>query len=81
MASLYLLGHNDHYTSHVFRPFYWLPYVNKIKSDWQYTDIDHKNIEENGWYMSLRMILLVYHPFLTIYIVQWNAKTYAYMTG
>src|SRR5882762_4592209 len=36
MASLYLLGHDDHYTSHVFRPFYWLPYVNKIKSDWQY---------------------------------------------
>ena len=46
MASLYLLGHDDHYTSHVFRPFYWLPYVNKIKSDWQYTDIDHENIEE-----------------------------------
>jgi hypothetical protein len=46
MASLYLLGHNDHYTSHVFKPFYWRPYVNKIKSDWEPADTEHVEDEE-----------------------------------
>lgn len=30
MASLYLLGHPDHYTNYKFRAFYWRPYVNHI---------------------------------------------------
>ncbi|TFK58587.1 hypothetical protein BDN72DRAFT_873158 [Pluteus cervinus] len=30
MASLYLLGNPDHYTSHTFTPFYWQNYGNKI---------------------------------------------------
>jgi len=31
MASLYLLGHDDHYTSHTFKSFFWKPYVNEAR--------------------------------------------------
>ncbi|KAI0083211.1 hypothetical protein BDY19DRAFT_900609, partial [Irpex rosettiformis] len=31
MASMYLLNHPDHYTSHVFQRFYWKPYVNEVR--------------------------------------------------
>ncbi|EAU86573.2 hypothetical protein CC1G_07769 [Coprinopsis cinerea okayama7 len=34
MASLYLLGNPDHYTSHTFTPFFWKKYVTKVKADW-----------------------------------------------
>lgn len=34
MACAYLLGHNDHYTSHIFKPFYWRSFVNQVKQDW-----------------------------------------------
>ncbi|KAF9549158.1 hypothetical protein CPC08DRAFT_589173, partial [Agrocybe pediades] len=30
MASMYLLGNPDHYTAHVFMPFYWRSYVDHI---------------------------------------------------
>ncbi|KAF4618642.1 hypothetical protein D9613_009831 [Agrocybe pediades] len=33
MASMYLLGNPDHYTSHTFVPFYWKSYVNYIIRD------------------------------------------------
>jgi len=46
MASLYLLGHDDHYTSHAFKPFYWHPYVKKIKADWEPTDTEQLEDEE-----------------------------------
>ncbi|KAH7905862.1 hypothetical protein BJ138DRAFT_1017128, partial [Hygrophoropsis aurantiaca] len=31
MASLYLLGNPDHYTSHAFVPFYWKSYVSEVR--------------------------------------------------
>ncbi|KAH7918322.1 hypothetical protein BV22DRAFT_1108389 [Leucogyrophana mollusca] len=34
MASLYLLGNPDHYTSHSFVPFYWKSFVHKARNDW-----------------------------------------------
>ncbi|KAF8125103.1 hypothetical protein EV363DRAFT_1176404, partial [Boletus edulis] len=34
MASLYLLQHPDHYTSHRFVSFYWTSYVNEVKKAW-----------------------------------------------
>ncbi|KAF8585333.1 hypothetical protein K439DRAFT_1304286, partial [Ramaria rubella] len=27
MANAYLLEQPDHYTSHIFKPFYWMPFV------------------------------------------------------
>ncbi|TFK58813.1 hypothetical protein BDN72DRAFT_781543, partial [Pluteus cervinus] len=38
MASLYLLGHPDHYTSHIFTPFYWQSYVYEVSKYWQEED-------------------------------------------
>jgi len=35
MASLYLLGHDDHYTSHTFKSFFWKPYVNEARQAWE----------------------------------------------
>jgi len=34
MASMYLLGHPDHYTNYTFIPFYWKSYVNYIYGKW-----------------------------------------------
>jgi hypothetical protein len=34
MVCMYLLGNPDHYTSHVFVPFYWKPYVNEVYHAW-----------------------------------------------
>jgi len=34
MASLYILGNPDHYTSHVFIPFYWRSYVKDVWTAW-----------------------------------------------
>ena len=34
MVCMYLLGNPDHYTSHVFVPFYWKTYVNEIYRAW-----------------------------------------------
>jgi ATP-dependent exoDNAse (exonuclease V), alpha subunit - helicase superfamily I member len=38
MASLYLLGNPDHYTSHTFKTFYWRSYVAEVKKDWPSLD-------------------------------------------
>lgn len=35
MASLYLLGNQDHYTKHKFIPFYWRSYVKEVLSIWE----------------------------------------------
>ncbi|KDR65593.1 hypothetical protein GALMADRAFT_41664, partial [Galerina marginata CBS 339.88] len=35
MASLYLLGNPDHYTQHIFKQFYWRPYVREVQSVWK----------------------------------------------
>ncbi|TFK57798.1 hypothetical protein BDN72DRAFT_734148, partial [Pluteus cervinus] len=34
MASLYLLGNPDHYTSHSFKVFYWQGYVTEVSKAW-----------------------------------------------
>ncbi|KAJ7844243.1 hypothetical protein B0H14DRAFT_3455688 [Mycena olivaceomarginata] len=34
MASMYLLGNPDHYTSHQYVPFAWRPYVQFVRSHW-----------------------------------------------
>ncbi|KAF8574138.1 hypothetical protein K439DRAFT_1373291 [Ramaria rubella] len=34
MASAYLLEQPDHYTSHKFKPFYWMPFVREAWSSW-----------------------------------------------
>jgi len=38
MASLYLLGNPDHYTSHKFVPFYWKNYVQEAMSVWKISE-------------------------------------------
>ena len=35
MASMYLLGNPDHYTSHKFIPFWWKNYVNDVQLHWK----------------------------------------------
>ncbi|KAF8589256.1 hypothetical protein K439DRAFT_1333141 [Ramaria rubella] len=34
MANAYLLEQLDHYTSHRFKPFYWMQFVRKAQSSW-----------------------------------------------
>ena len=34
MACMYLLGNPDHYTNHLFSPFYWQTFVNEARSPW-----------------------------------------------
>ena len=41
MASLYLLGNPDHYTSHKFIPVYWKNYVKEVLKSWDTTDVDY----------------------------------------
>ncbi|KDR72372.1 hypothetical protein GALMADRAFT_47578, partial [Galerina marginata CBS 339.88] len=33
MAAMYLLGHDDYYTSHKFVPFYWRSYVRHVENE------------------------------------------------
>ncbi|KAH7905988.1 hypothetical protein BJ138DRAFT_1016917, partial [Hygrophoropsis aurantiaca] len=40
MASLYLLGNPDHYTSHTFTPVYWRSYVTEARQFWEGDSID-----------------------------------------
>lgn len=35
MASMYVLGNPDHYTSHTFKAFYWRPYAKEVVDAWQ----------------------------------------------
>ncbi|KAF8416921.1 hypothetical protein L210DRAFT_812147, partial [Boletus edulis BED1] len=43
MASLYLLQHPDHYTSHRFVSFYWTSYINEVKKAWNNDDMMESN--------------------------------------
>ncbi|KAF7964763.1 hypothetical protein HWV62_3250 [Athelia sp. TMB] len=36
MASMYLLGNPDHYTSHTFVPFYWKSFVKEARGVWEH---------------------------------------------
>ncbi|KDQ34010.1 hypothetical protein PLEOSDRAFT_1033462, partial [Pleurotus ostreatus PC15] len=38
MICTYLLGHDDHYTSHDFVTFYWSTYVSEARSYWHPDD-------------------------------------------
>jgi len=38
MACMYLLGHEDHYTSHSFKTFFWKGYVNQVRNTWEKED-------------------------------------------
>ena len=44
MASLYLLGNPDHYTSHKFTLFYWKNYVREAQSAWLDTENNTTNL-------------------------------------
>ncbi|KAF5339625.1 hypothetical protein D9611_011516 [Ephemerocybe angulata] len=40
MISLYLLGHPDHYTGHIFKPIYWRNYAIEVSRPYLLEDID-----------------------------------------
>ncbi|KAI0062822.1 hypothetical protein BV25DRAFT_1787864, partial [Artomyces pyxidatus] len=47
MASLYVLQHPDHYTSHTFKTFFWKPYVNEVSrafGDLEETDLGYDSV-------------------------------------
>ena len=44
MASLYVLGNPDHYTGHVFIPFYWRGYVKEVLNAWD--EVASNNVPE-----------------------------------
>jgi hypothetical protein len=46
MAAMYLLKHPDHYTSHIFKVFYWKSYVREVRSVWMDHDQDIKDENE-----------------------------------
>ncbi|TFK58952.1 hypothetical protein BDN72DRAFT_781395, partial [Pluteus cervinus] len=46
MASLYLLGHPDHYTSHTFTPLYWQSYVYEVSKYWNEEKSDYESLHE-----------------------------------
>ena len=48
MASLYVLGNPDHYTSHQFVPFYWRSYVNETFHTWsnKITTYNDENVND-----------------------------------
>ncbi|KAF9455471.1 hypothetical protein BDZ94DRAFT_1123542, partial [Collybia nuda] len=44
MASMYILGHPDHYTSHKFTLFWWKRFVTRVKLYWKTCDVnEHGN--------------------------------------
>src|ERR1700751_367136 len=45
MASLYLLGNPDHYTSHKFLPVYWKNYVREVLNAWTQKDKDSMEVD------------------------------------
>ncbi|KAF9455684.1 hypothetical protein BDZ94DRAFT_1118838, partial [Collybia nuda] len=47
MASLYLLGNPDHYTSHTFKIFWWKSYVSKVKEYWEDSEMDDDNMMDD----------------------------------
>ena len=43
MICMYLLGNPDHYTSHIFVPFYWPSFVTQVRQDF---DEDEKEVQK-----------------------------------
>jgi len=52
MACMYLLGHPDHYTSHMFRPFFWKAFVHEANKSWE-----QPQLEDSGDVMMDKVIL------------------------
>jgi PIF1-like helicase/Helitron helicase-like domain at N-terminus len=50
MACMYLLGNPDHYTNHLFSPFYWQAFVNEARSPWSQTTGNSKSVNINNDY-------------------------------
>src|SRR5580700_4563390 len=48
MASLYLLGNPDHYTNHIFVPFYWRMYVSEVMKDCDAIDNNENDSDDNN---------------------------------
>jgi hypothetical protein len=51
MAALYLLDNPDHYTSHVFTPFYWKNFTSHIEKEWEIlnpVDSENDDHEDEG---------------------------------
>ncbi|KAJ7915337.1 hypothetical protein B0H13DRAFT_1499171, partial [Mycena leptocephala] len=50
MASMYLLGHPDHYASHIYATFFWKSYVHCVRSFWvnemDQVDPDQRDTDE-----------------------------------
>src|SRR5882762_12031183 len=72
MACMYLLGHEDHYTSHSFKTFFWKGYVNQVRNTWEKEDAmdidneDHVILNNvKGNVVGLSPVL---HPHQTRYV-------------
>ena len=87
MASMYLLKHPDHYTSHQFRPCYWRGYVLEVMRAWNDSKditqegkatvvVDCEDVSENG-----PKRLWQYHQSLTTCTDHQNTSLLPYMTG
>ncbi|KAF8224096.1 hypothetical protein L208DRAFT_1013558, partial [Tricholoma matsutake] len=49
MICMYLLGFPDHYTGHIFVPFYWQLFVNNARSVWT----PHGNMPDEAEHVTL----------------------------
>ncbi|KAJ7120559.1 hypothetical protein C8R43DRAFT_844164, partial [Mycena crocata] len=50
MASMYVLGHPDHYTSHSYVPFAWRAYVQFVRiDDYRYRPVIYNNVSLYEW--------------------------------
>ena len=47
MICMYLLGNPDHYTSHIFAPFYWQSFVTEVKQDFDINKNEIKKVALN----------------------------------
>lgn len=56
MASAYLLGHSDHYSSHEFKPFFWRPFVREVRSVFV-EDIISSEVQATDQYDSDKVML------------------------
>ncbi|TDL13583.1 hypothetical protein BD410DRAFT_683498, partial [Rickenella mellea] len=71
MACAYLLGNNDHYTSHKFKTFFWRPFVREAMKPWEtessesYENTDEKLVllKSQGQYIGISPVFdYIYRP-------------------
>jgi hypothetical protein len=48
MASMYVLGHPDHYASHIYAPFSWRTYVHYIRKFWAEDNVIDSSLGNNS---------------------------------